>query len=173
MASRRLNHNMWQLHAECNTALMLSDTLTTLFLCSFVSQKTMRKRKYLLTSCHACSRLCIIVANATSCARTKGRFFYQMPAHYKSEWIFTQPEADAPRTGDGVFPMDVIEVTQVRSTASRLLLTRDRLVVLLSLLRDLFVLRFSLMMGSRAPPTTPPLSLRLRLMLIFYYFPRC
>lgn len=45
--------------------------------------------------------------------RTKGRFFYGMPETGASQWIYTHPEDGAPRTGEGIFPMEVIEVTQV------------------------------------------------------------
>lgn len=36
-----------------------------------------------------------------------------MPESGASQWIYTHPEEGAPRTGEGIFPMEVIEVTQV------------------------------------------------------------
>ncbi|CAM9886122.1 unnamed protein product, partial [Ectocarpus sp. 12 AP-2014] len=44
---------------------------------------------------------------------TKGRFFYGMPENGASQWIYTHPEEGAPRTGEGVFPMEVVEVVQL------------------------------------------------------------
>lgn len=41
------------------------------------------------------------------------RFFYRMPETGSSQWIYTHPEERAPRTGEGIFPMEVVEVTQV------------------------------------------------------------
>lgn len=46
--------------------------------------------------------------------RKKGRFFYGMPDTGASQWIYTHPEEGAPRTGEGIFPMEVIEVVQAR-----------------------------------------------------------
>ncbi|CAM9871775.1 unnamed protein product [Phaeothamnion confervicola] len=43
----------------------------------------------------------------------KGRFFYKMVEKAMPQWIRTYPEHDAPRTGDGLFPSEVIEVVQV------------------------------------------------------------
>lgn len=45
--------------------------------------------------------------------RTEGRFFYGMPESGASQWIYTHPEDGAPRTGEGIFPMEVVEVVQV------------------------------------------------------------
>ena len=45
--------------------------------------------------------------------RLKGQFFYRMVDGSQPQWIRTFPEEAAPRTGDGVFPGEVIEVTQV------------------------------------------------------------
>lgn len=45
--------------------------------------------------------------------RLKGRFFYRMVDDSLPQWIRTYPEDAAPRTGDGLFPGEVIEVTQV------------------------------------------------------------
>eukprot|EP00903_Cladosiphon_okamuranus_P011080 g10459.t1 len=44
---------------------------------------------------------------------TKGRFFYGMPETGASQWIYTHPEEGAPRTGEGIFPMEVLEVVQL------------------------------------------------------------
>eukprot|EP00904_Undaria_pinnatifida_P007215 jgi/Undpi1/3623/HiC_scaffold_16.g06993.m1 len=44
---------------------------------------------------------------------TTGRFFYGMPESGASQWIYTHPEEGAPRTGEGIFPQEVIEVTQL------------------------------------------------------------
>lgn len=41
-----------------------------------------------------------------------GQFFYKMKAGIKPQWIRTYPEMDSPRTGDGLFADEVIEVTQ-------------------------------------------------------------
>lgn len=43
----------------------------------------------------------------------KGRFFYRMVDDSLPQWIRTYPVDSAPRTGDGLFPGEVIEVTQV------------------------------------------------------------
>ncbi|CAM9665996.1 unnamed protein product [Ascophyllum nodosum] len=45
---------------------------------------------------------------------TRGRFFYGMPETGASQWIYTHPEEGAPRTGEGIFPLEVIEVIQAR-----------------------------------------------------------
>lgn len=45
--------------------------------------------------------------------RLKGRFFYRMVDDSLPQWIRTYPEEAAPRTGDGLFPGEVIEVAQV------------------------------------------------------------
>lgn len=50
--------------------------------------------------------------------RVKGRFFYGMPYNGSSQWIYTHPEEGAPRTGEGVFRMEVIEVVQVSTGGS-------------------------------------------------------
>ncbi|CAM9144262.1 unnamed protein product [Ectocarpus sp. 12 AP-2014] len=44
---------------------------------------------------------------------TKGRFFYRMVDDALPQWIRTYPEQAAPRTGDGLFPGEVIEVVQI------------------------------------------------------------
>eukprot|EP00752_Nemacystus_decipiens_P009380 g8383.t1 len=44
---------------------------------------------------------------------TEGRFFYGMPESGASQWIYTHPEEGAPRTGEGIFPMEVVEVVQL------------------------------------------------------------
>lgn len=49
------------------------------------------------------------------CARRKGRFFYRMVEGATPQWILTFPTPKAPRTGDGLFPGEVIEVMQVFS----------------------------------------------------------
>lgn len=36
-----------------------------------------------------------------------------MPETGASQWIYTHPEEGAPRTGEGIFPMEVVEVVQV------------------------------------------------------------
>lgn len=46
-----------------------------------------------------------------------------MPETGASQWIYTHPEEGAPRTGEGVFPMEVIEVTQVKIGAVAELIT--------------------------------------------------
>ncbi|CBJ30507.1 conserved unknown protein [Ectocarpus siliculosus] len=43
---------------------------------------------------------------------TNGRFFYRMVDDALPQWIRTYPEQAAPRTGDGLFPGEVIEVAQ-------------------------------------------------------------
>ncbi|CAM9751152.1 unnamed protein product, partial [Sphacelaria rigidula] len=43
----------------------------------------------------------------------KGRFFYRMVEGATPQWILTFPTPKAPRTGDGLFPGEVIEVMQV------------------------------------------------------------
>lgn len=43
----------------------------------------------------------------------KGRFFYRMNKTALPQWIRAFPEESSPRTGDGVFPGDAIEVSQV------------------------------------------------------------
>lgn len=48
--------------------------------------------------------------------RLKGRFFYRMVDDSLPQWIRTYPEEAAPRTGDGLFPGEVIEVAQVKLT---------------------------------------------------------
>ena len=45
--------------------------------------------------------------------RRRGRFFYRMVEGSTPQWILTHPMAKAPRAGDGLFPGEVIEVTQV------------------------------------------------------------
>lgn len=45
--------------------------------------------------------------------RTRGRYFYGMPEAGASQWIYTHPEEKAPRTGEGIFPLEVVEVIQV------------------------------------------------------------
>lgn len=42
-----------------------------------------------------------------------GQFFYKMAPGIKPQWIRTYPELESPRTGDGLFADEVIEVTQV------------------------------------------------------------
>lgn len=49
--------------------------------------------------------------------RLKGRFFYRMVDDSLPQWIRTYPEDAAPRTGDGLFPGEVIEVAQVPTAA--------------------------------------------------------
>eukprot|EP00904_Undaria_pinnatifida_P011109 jgi/Undpi1/7128/HiC_scaffold_22.g09602.m1 len=48
----------------------------------------------------------------------RGRFFYRMVEGSTPQWILTHPMAKAPRAGDGLFPGEVIEVTQVLSSGS-------------------------------------------------------
>ncbi|CAM9932796.1 unnamed protein product [Scytosiphon promiscuus] len=45
----------------------------------------------------------------------KGRFFYRMVPDVLPQWIRSVPEEAAPRTGDGLFPGEVIEIVQVIS----------------------------------------------------------
>lgn len=45
--------------------------------------------------------------------RANVRSFYRMLADSPPQWILTYPEEAAPRTGDGLFPKDVVEVVQV------------------------------------------------------------
>lgn len=45
--------------------------------------------------------------------RLKGQFFYRMVLGVLPQWIRTYPEDAAPRTGEGLFPGEVIEVDQV------------------------------------------------------------
>lgn len=52
----------------------------------------------------------------------KGRFFYRMVEDALPQWIRTYPEEAAPRTGDGLFPAEVIEVTQVLSNKDKVYL---------------------------------------------------
>ncbi|CAM9355556.1 unnamed protein product [Discosporangium mesarthrocarpum] len=58
----------------------------------------------------------------------KGRFFYRMVVNALPQWIRTYPEAHAPRTGDGLFPGEVIEVDQVlaKDNATYLRIASDR-----------------------------------------------
>ncbi len=44
-----------------------------------------------------------------------GRYFYRMVDGALPQWIRAYPEPDAPRTGEGLFPGEVIEVVQVLS----------------------------------------------------------
>ncbi|CAM9404383.1 unnamed protein product, partial [Ectocarpus fasciculatus] len=46
----------------------------------------------------------------------RGRFFYRMVEGSVPQWILTHPMTKAPRTGDGLFPGEVVEVTQVLSS---------------------------------------------------------
>ncbi|CAM9169756.1 unnamed protein product [Laminaria digitata] len=52
----------------------------------------------------------------------KGQFFYRMVDGAQPQWIRTFPEEAAPRTGDGVFPGEVIEVTQAMSNKGKIYL---------------------------------------------------
>ncbi|CAM9178970.1 unnamed protein product, partial [Hapterophycus canaliculatus] len=52
----------------------------------------------------------------------KGRFFYRMVDDSLPQWIRTYPEEAAPRTGDGLFPGEVIEVTQVLTNKEKVFL---------------------------------------------------
>ncbi|CAM9166452.1 unnamed protein product [Ascophyllum nodosum] len=52
----------------------------------------------------------------------KGRYFYRMIDDALPQWIRTYPEEAAPRTGDGLFPGEVIEVTQVLTNKDRVYL---------------------------------------------------
>ncbi|CAN0100971.1 unnamed protein product [Scytosiphon promiscuus] len=52
----------------------------------------------------------------------KGRFFYRMVDDSLPQWIRTYPEDAAPRTGDGLFPGEVIEVTQVLTNKEKVYL---------------------------------------------------
>lgn len=54
----------------------------------------------------------LVVAGLMYCRR-RGRFFYRMVEGSVPQWILTHPMAKAPRAGDGLFPGEVIEVTQV------------------------------------------------------------
>lgn len=51
--------------------------------------------------------------------RTEGRFFYEMPETGASQWIYTHPVEGAPRTGEGIFPSEVVEVVQVGDLPAR------------------------------------------------------
>lgn len=48
------------------------------------------------------------------------RGFYQMLPNAMPQWIRTYPLDAAPRTGDGIFPGEVIEVIQVRSSLQQI-----------------------------------------------------
>eukprot|EP00752_Nemacystus_decipiens_P009414 g8417.t1 len=52
----------------------------------------------------------------------KGRFFYRMVDDSLPQWIRTYPEEAAPRTGDGLFPGEVIEVAQVLTNKEKVFL---------------------------------------------------
>eukprot|EP00903_Cladosiphon_okamuranus_P006607 g6454.t1 len=52
----------------------------------------------------------------------KGRFFYRMVDDSLPQWIRTYPEEAAPRTGDGLFPGEVIEVEQVLTNKEKVFL---------------------------------------------------
>lgn len=45
--------------------------------------------------------------------RRRGRFFYRMVEGSTAQWILAFPTTKSPRTGDGLFPGEVIEVAQV------------------------------------------------------------
>lgn len=60
--------------------------------------------------------------------RLKGRFFYRMVDDSLPQWIRTYPENAAPRTGDGLFPGEVIEVTQVCDSVCRFLSIAEKRV---------------------------------------------
>lgn len=53
--------------------------------------------------------------------RTTGQFFYKMAPDAKPYfvWIRAYPEIESPRTGEGLFAGEVIEVTQVLSSSQR------------------------------------------------------
>lgn len=51
--------------------------------------------------------------------RVNVRSFYRMLAGSPPQWILTHPEEAAPRTGDGLFPGDVVEVVQVCTTTKQ------------------------------------------------------
>lgn len=71
----------------------------------------------------SCPRPPLVVASAAFCdISLKGRFFYRMVDDSLPQWIRTYPEETAPRTGDGLFPGEVIEVTQVCCTGLRFIL---------------------------------------------------
>lgn len=53
--------------------------------------------------------------------RLKGQFFYRMVPRVLPQWIRTYPEDAAPRTGEGLFPGEIIEVDQVLYCALLLL----------------------------------------------------
>ena len=70
-----------------------------------------------LSSAHGCLILCVcarvLVVVVTVTSSRTGRFFYRMVEGSVPQWILTHPMGKAPRTGDGLFPGEVIEVTQV------------------------------------------------------------
>ncbi len=47
------------------------------------------------------------------------RFFGRMPEDSTPQWISTLPEEGAPRTGEGVFSSEILEVVQVGGLALR------------------------------------------------------
>lgn len=65
------------------------------------------------TTRHSASRFWCFVPCRELLSRRKGRFFYRMVEGSTPQWILTHPLSNAPRTGDGLFPGEVIEVTQV------------------------------------------------------------
>eukprot|EP00903_Cladosiphon_okamuranus_P011132 g10508.t1 len=52
----------------------------------------------------------------------KGQFFYRMVLDVQPQWIRTYPEDAAPRTGEGLFPGEIIEVVQVLSNRKKVFL---------------------------------------------------
>lgn len=65
--------------------------------------------------------------------RLKGQFFYRMVLGVLPQWIRTYPEDAAPRTGEGLFPGEVIEVDQVWCCALPLLFSSHHSDLCLSL----------------------------------------
>lgn len=59
--------------------------------------------------------LCLFFSFRDRCfgPRVNVRSFYRMLDDSPPQWILTHPEEAAPRTGDGLFPGDVVEVVQV------------------------------------------------------------
>lgn len=78
-------------------------------------------------SLSAFSSLCCEIDSLLGTIRVNVRSFYRMLAGSPPQWILTYPEDAAPRTGDGLFPGDVVEVVQVRSRYSTYTYRRNHL----------------------------------------------
>lgn len=58
-------------------------------------------------------RSLFFLGRCTCHARITLQSFYQMDVDATPQWVIAYPEADSPRTGDGLFAGEVIEVLQV------------------------------------------------------------